>query len=74
MFALLSAELSVELAHNDLLKSEPPENNYFTYRMVNLQPYTQYFINIKACNRDLNDTKKLYCLDGTPEINQTINI
>lgn len=67
-------ELSVELAHNDLLKSEPPENNYFTYRMVNLQPYTQYFINIKACNRDLNDTKKLYCLDGTPEINQTINI
>ncbi len=67
-------DLNIELSHNELMKSRSIENNHLTYKMNNLMPYSQYFLSMKACNRDLNDTKKFYCLDGVPELNQTSSL
>lgn len=42
--------------------------NYFFKATINsLIAYTEYFVNIKACNRDLFDSIKFYCLEGIPQ-------
>ncbi|CAF0916506.1 unnamed protein product, partial [Brachionus calyciflorus] len=53
---------SLIIQHNNLSMS-----NNLQARITNLNPYTFYLANIKACNRDLNDPNRLYCLDGIPE-------
>lgn len=53
---------SVTLEHTKLTS----ENGLFRQTIQNLFAYKSYLITIRACNRDLTDLTKLYCIEGTP--------
>ena len=40
-----------------------PFNGFFKYTIKNLEPYKQYLVSIKACNKDLT-LDLYYCLNG----------
>jgi hypothetical protein len=57
---------SIILEHNRLVQNNSIfANDLLNYIIVNLQPYTMYFLEVRACNRDLRNNQVLYCLDGT---------
>jgi hypothetical protein len=57
---------SVILEHNVLLKqSKSQTGESFTAEISNLVSYTQYYLEVRACNRDFNDKSVFYCLKGT---------
>ncbi len=60
---------SVQLFHNFLVDNGFLTNNNFEYTLSNLFPYTKYFISIDACNRDLRNETRLFCLKGTVKSN-----
>jgi hypothetical protein len=55
---------NVILEHNKL---QPINKTYFQTTINELTPYTEYFINFKACNQDIYDSVKFYCLEGIPQ-------
>ena len=59
---------SLELNHNLIIKTKESSNNDLVARIENLTPYTQYFIAVKTCNRDLRLKGVIYCLNGTSKI------
>jgi hypothetical protein len=57
---------SVVLEHNVLIKqSKSQTGESFTATISNLVSYTQYYLEVRACNRDYNDKNVFYCLKGT---------
>jgi len=60
---------SLELKHFELMKEKLSSNNELETKIERLLPYTQYYISVKTCNRDLQDAKKLFCLTGMPKNN-----
>lgn len=65
------ANSSIVVEHNKLTpkksSSSAGDYNYFQYSINHLIPYTQYYVTIQACNQDLFDTVKFYCLAGIPK-------
>ena len=58
---------SLELKHFDLMKTKLLSNSELETKIERLLPYTQYYISVKTCNRDLQDGKNLFCLTGMPK-------
>ena len=58
---------SVTLQHNNLIKTITSTN--FQYTIINLSPYKQYLISIRACNIDFS--QNLLCLNGTAVVDNT---
>lgn len=57
---------SLELKHFDLMKTKLLSSKEFETKIERLLPYTQYYISVKTCNRDLQDANILFCLTGMP--------
>ena len=62
---------SLELKHSEIIKSKLTPNNELETKIERLLPYTQYYISVKTCNRDLRASEVLFCLNGMPKNNES---
>lgn len=58
----LTVNFTLLLYHNVLLKTNRVSNTILKYTVDSVEPYTQYYVSIKACNIDTSDRN---CLWGT---------